>query len=231
MLAGCEAAVPPAKMAPLGGLDPDTKGLVILSADISPKHPTWNFTVPACAWYGVRCNATNGRVCCVEWVNMGLNGTPCLDSLPEYLYYLSLDENALTGTPDLTSLNLGLVTLILSNNAFSGIPDLSSLPKDLQSLDLSSNYFSGTPALTSLPEYLNYLGLEHNALTGTPDLSSLPKGLKHLYIWSNELSGNGTFTQNASWCVKAPPTAWQSMCVGDWNGLFDCAQGLWHCPI
>ena len=73
VLAGCEAR----------SLDPDTQALVVFSADISPKHPTWNFTVPACAWYGVRCNATNGRVCCVEWVNMGLNGTPCLDSLPQ----------------------------------------------------------------------------------------------------------------------------------------------------
>ena len=40
VLAGCEAAVPPAKMASLGGLDPDTQALVLFSADMTPKHST-----------------------------------------------------------------------------------------------------------------------------------------------------------------------------------------------
>ena len=128
VLAGCEAAVPPAKMAPLGGLDPDTKALVIISADISPKHPTWNFTVPACGWYGVHCNATTGRVTHITWNTMGLFGTPCLDSLPEYLVDLRLSYNYFSGTPDLTSLNQGLYFLALNNNCFSGTPDLTSLP-------------------------------------------------------------------------------------------------------
>ena len=133
VLAGCEAR----------SLDPDTKGLVILSADISPKHPTWNFTVPACAWSGVYCDATTGRVTAIQWEVMGLNGTPCLDSLPEYLEHLYLYGNKLTGTPDLTSLNHGLVNLNLENNNFSGTPDLTSLNQGLAYLDLGYNEFSG----------------------------------------------------------------------------------------
>ena len=176
VLAGCEAR----------GLDPDTKAMVILSADISPKHPTWNFTVPACGWYGVYCdgkaNATTGRVTSINWDNMGLNGTPCLDSLPQ----------------------------------------------DLSWLDLNSNHFSGTPDLTSLNQDLNYLNLYNNSFSGTPNLTSLNHGLNTLLLGYNEFSGNGQIAPNATWCVDTPPAFWQGMC-GSRSGLFDCAQGLWHC--
>ena len=46
----------------------------------------------------------------INWDGMGLNGTPCFDSLPEYLEDLDLSGNTLTGTPNLSSLD-GALTM------------------------------------------------------------------------------------------------------------------------
>ena len=53
--------------------------------------------VPACAWEGVSCSSTTGRVDQIVCVNMSLSGTPYFDSLPEYLVNLSPSNNVVRG--------------------------------------------------------------------------------------------------------------------------------------
>ena len=99
VLAGCEAAVPPAKMASLGGLTPDTKALVVLSADMAPKHPTWIQRVRGTGSYATLRLEGSCRSTGMVWAS-----TAPRASTP----YPSTSRTwtcTLTGTPNLSSLD------------------------------------------------------------------------------------------------------------------------------
>ena len=106
-----------------------------------------------CSWYGVNTNE-DGEVVDIEWQRSDIEGALNFRWLPETLWTLFLDGNALEGTIDFTALPRALVRFYIDRNSFSGEADLTRLPASLEDLDIYRNKFHGPINLTALPSGL-----------------------------------------------------------------------------
>ncbi|KAL6609471.1 hypothetical protein ACP70R_039440 [Stipagrostis hirtigluma subsp. patula] len=132
----------------------------------------WNASTPACAWFGVTCDAANATVVALRLPGAGLAGR-----LP----------------PGTLGALRGLQVLSLRSNRLSGgIPaDLLSLPL-LRALYLQGNQLSGAvPAAVGGLAALEHLALAHNRLSGAVpfELNGLTR-LRSLRLEGNRLSGS-----------------------------------------
>eukprot|EP00531_Pseudo-nitzschia_arenysensis_P009045 CAMPEP_0116149816 /NCGR_PEP_ID=MMETSP0329-20121206/19183_1 /TAXON_ID=697910 /ORGANISM="Pseudo-nitzschia arenysensis, Strain B593" /LENGTH=2572 /DNA_ID=CAMNT_0003646223 /DNA_START=244 /DNA_END=7959 /DNA_ORIENTATION=+ len=172
-----------------------------------------------CAWYGVGCDASTGRVTSLVLRNNGLSGVVPSDLFDlQFLRSINLESNQIemdfssaSNAQSLESLNLAATgvrfvntlqslaslpsfrTLVLASNNLSGpIPSAIFSIKSLEDLDLSYNDFSGTlsPQVASLTN-LQRLNINGADLTGAlpGEIGSLTN-LQEFSAAENKFSGS-----------------------------------------
>ncbi|KAK3146930.1 hypothetical protein QOZ80_3BG0275270 [Eleusine coracana subsp. coracana] len=179
-----------------------------------PGLSGWNSTLPCCAWKGVSCNATTGRVTeltifalnisapipmamanltKLQSVNLAYNRL--YGPIPSFLgplalpglNYLRLDGNRLTGTipPTLTVLDLSLV-----GNLLVGPIPATFGAAQFNSMDLADNQLSGDASLLfGAKKQINALRLSRNQFKFDLGRVELPEPLDILVIDHNLVYG------------------------------------------
>ena len=121
--------------------------LVQLIEDIGKKHSTWNPSVPACEWKGVKCEGS--CITKIDWIGQSLFGSIRWPWLPQSLQIFLVSTNQLTGTVELDALPSGILHFNVMDNAFSGKLELQHLPQTVKRLNFSYNQFEGEVDLQS----------------------------------------------------------------------------------
>ena len=180
-------------------LPPENMLLRFLEKVDMPSSNLYKTTsIPACEWYGVRCNDAQ-NVERIDWHDMNsackaypdvfwggnLRGTLRWEHLPVTVLWLELYSNDLRGEVRLDALPRDLQRLNLSWNSFSGTLDFTDMPKTLTHLNFSRNYFQLALHFEHLPRGIHELFLNDNVnLQGKYNADKLPTGV---------IIGTGTF--------------------------------------
>ncbi|KAK7305009.1 hypothetical protein VNO77_42907 [Canavalia gladiata] len=130
---------------------------------------TWSNVTDCCAWNGVECHNTTGRVIKLDLFDLFLKGPiPCDWKNFKDLKLINLWNNQLSGEilMDLSNWTQ-LWFLNLGKNKFSGTIPIK-MPQNLQVMILRSNQFEGNipPQIFNL-SFLGHLDLAHNKLSGS----------------------------------------------------------------
>ena len=128
------------------------------------RDPLEEYFLPVTLWPGVKFFAIKKRtqIKSIEWNDQGFGGTIDFREVPDSLFALRVETNALEGSLDAAGLPRTLLVLMARQNRLTGAIEWAALP----------------PKLT-------VLGIEHNALSGTVDLSAVPRALHALKIEGN----------------------------------------------
>jgi hypothetical protein len=198
--------------------DPSCDNIALLAVKSALGDPPglsgWNATVPCCAWKGVSCNATTGRVTeltvfalnvsapipaaianltMLQSVNLAYNSLygaiPAFlgpPALPD-LNFVRLDGNRLSGTipPTLTVLDLSVV-----GNLLTGPIPATFGAAQFNSIDLADNQLTGDPSLLfGARKKINALRLSRNRFRFDFGRIELPEPLDILVIDHNLVYG------------------------------------------
>ncbi|XP_073049555.1 tyrosine-sulfated glycopeptide receptor 1-like [Primulina eburnea] len=127
-------------------LDLDSLSLLNLSVSAAPPL-NWSVSADCCAWEGVGCDSSSGRVTSLWLPSRGIVGTIPTSFLNlTSLSMLSLSHNGLSGPlPDgfFSSLNLLRVVDLSLNRLTGELAQWDELPATIQEFNLSSNHFLG----------------------------------------------------------------------------------------
>lgn len=167
-----------------------------VTTDPSSTLSTWKSSSPnCCAWKGVTCDSTSGRVTQLDVSQAQLSGklSPALGALSD-LQILSLYENSFTGSIPSAWGNLSQLQQlsVASNLQLTGsIPESFGNLVNLQQLDVSYNKLSGPlPQSIGGMSSLQHIRIYNNLINGPiPDSFGQLSNLFNADLALNQLSG------------------------------------------
>ena len=175
-----------------GACFPPEVELTLFTKYFENKFPTWNSSMPACKWSGIRCTDPTmpDAVTEIDWGFGDLQGIPQWGHVPLSVRFISVFANELEGEVPLSLLPRALDELDLASNRFSGTLDLENMPPEMREVNFGANRFEGTLDLSTLPANLSEFYAYKNFFVGSPNLTALPQSIKRLDLSDNLFSGS-----------------------------------------